>query len=143
MELMDKKGDKGERGDPRVVGPPGPPGPVSGGATYIQCERTWCPNITGTSLVYNGRAAYSYYNHTGGGGNYQCLPNNNPEYGGYIPGVNNQSSIIDMLTNTVPDIPHGLLFNGRKKKHNCKFAMYLSTDYVSSSWRRQGTLQCR
>ena len=68
-----QKGDKGVRGDPGVVGPPGP---VSGGATYIRWGKTSCPSITGTSLLYNGRAAKSYYNHAGGGGNYQCLPNN-------------------------------------------------------------------
>ena len=89
MELMDRKGTR-ERGDPGVLGPPGPPGLVSGGATYTRWERTQCPNKTGTSLVYNGRAAMSFYNHTGGGVNYQCLPNN-PEYGGYAPGVQESS----------------------------------------------------
>ena len=78
-----QKGDKGERGEPGIVGPPGP---VSGGATYTRWGRTSCPNITGTSLVYSGRAGKSWYSHSGGGGNYQCLPNN-PEYGQYIPGV--------------------------------------------------------
>ena len=87
-----QKGDKGERGDPGVVGPPGPPGPVSGGATYIRWGRTSCPSITGTSLVYNGRAAKSYYNQKGGGVNYQCLPNN-PEYGRYTAGVQGNSPI--------------------------------------------------
>ena len=70
-----QKGDKGERGDPGVVGPPGPPGPVSGGATYIRWGRTQCPNITGTSLVYNGRAGNAHYTNKGGGVSYQCLPN--------------------------------------------------------------------
>ena len=88
-----QKGDKGERGDTiGIVGPPGPPGSVSGGATYIRWGRTRCPNITGTNLVYNGRAAKSFFNQKGGGSNYQCLPNN-PEYGGYASGVQNSSPI--------------------------------------------------
>ena len=78
-----QKGDKGERG---VSGMVGPPGPVSGGATYTRWGRISCPTITGTSLVYSGRAGKSWYSHTGGGSNYQCLPNN-PEYGQFAPGV--------------------------------------------------------
>ena len=83
-----QKGDKGERGEPGIVGAPGP---VSGGATYTRWGRTSCPNITGTSLVYSGRAGKSWYE-LGGGVNYQCLPNN-PEYGQYTPGVQSYSTI--------------------------------------------------
>ena len=68
-----QKGDKGERGEPGIVGAPGP---VSGGATYTRWGRTSCLNITGTSLVYSGRAGKAWYRQQGGGGNYQCLPNN-------------------------------------------------------------------
>ena len=84
-----QKGDKGERGEPGRVGPPGP---VSGGATYTRWGRTSCSNITGTSLVYSGRAGKAYFSQKGGGGNYQCLPNN-PEYGRYAPGVQGQAAI--------------------------------------------------
>ena len=105
-----QKGDKGERGDPGVVGPPGPPGPVSGGATYIRWGRTSCPSITGTRLVYNGRAAKSYYTHKGGGGNYQCLPNN-PEYGGYRAGVQAQSFIYGVEYETRSGSPLSSLYN--------------------------------
>ena len=84
-----QKGDKGERGEPGIVKAPGP---VSGGATYTRWGRTSCPNITGTSLVYNGRAGKSWLDQRGGGGNYQCLPNN-PEYGQYTPGVQGYSTI--------------------------------------------------
>ena len=83
-----QKGDKGERGEAGIAGPPGP---VSGGATYTRWGRTSCPNITGTNLIYSGRAGKSFYNQ-GAGGNYQCLPNN-PEYGAYAPGVQNHASI--------------------------------------------------
>ena len=84
-----QKGDKGERGEAGIVGAPGP---VSGGATYTRWGRTSCPNISGTSLVYNGRAGKSWWNRRGGGTNYQCLPNN-PEYGQYIAGVQGNSPI--------------------------------------------------
>ena len=84
-----QKGNKEERGEPGMVGPPGP---VSGGATYTRWGRTSCPNMTGTNLIYSGRAGKSWYSHTGGGGNYQCLPNN-PEYGRYAPGVQNHAPI--------------------------------------------------
>ena len=87
-----RDGTNGQKGDPGVVGPPGPPGPASGGATYVRWGRTRCPNITGTSLVYNGRAAMSYYNKEGGGSNYQCLPNI-PYYREYTPGVQDHSPI--------------------------------------------------
>ena len=98
-----QKGDKGERGDTiGIVGPPGPPGPVSGGAIYVRWGKTQCPNITGTSLIYNGRAAKSYYNQKGGGSNYQCLPNN-PEYGGYAPGVQGLSPIYGVEYETGAD----------------------------------------
>ena len=100
-----QKGNRGERGDPGVVGPPGPPGPVSGGAIYIRWGRTQCPSITGTSLVYNGRAAKSYYDHKGGGGNYQCLPNNS-EYGGYAPGVQGESPIYGVEYERDGDSPY-------------------------------------
>ena len=77
-----QKGDKGERGEPGIAGPPGP---VSGGAAYTRWGKTSCTNRTGTSLIYSGRAGKSFFTQKGGGGNYQCLPNN-PEYGRYAPG---------------------------------------------------------
>ena len=83
------RGQKGERGEAGIVGAPGP---VSGGATYTRWGRTSCPSITGTSLVYSGRAGKSWYDQRGGGGNYQCLPNN-PEYGQYVAGVQGKSLI--------------------------------------------------
>ena len=52
---------------------------------YTRWGRTTCPNITGTQLVYRGRAAGSRYNHQGGGANYICLPDN-PGYLQYSSG---------------------------------------------------------
>ena len=63
----------GEKGETGATGPQGPPGPRSGGVTYVRWGRTTCPNTTGTELVYTGRAAGSFYDHSGGGSNYQCI----------------------------------------------------------------------
>ena len=115
-----QKGDKGERGDPGVVGPPGPPGPVSGGATYIRWGRTSCPSITGTSLLYNGRAAKSFFTQKGGGGNYQCLPNN-PEYGGSTPGVQGYSPIYGV--EYMYELPNGSPFSDSLHENNVPCAV--------------------
>ena len=67
------RGPAGQKGDTGALGPQGPPGPRSGGVTYVRWGRTTCPNITGTELVYTGRAAGSHYTHSGSGSNYQCI----------------------------------------------------------------------
>ena len=80
-----QKGDKGERGEAGIVGPPGL---VSGGATYTRWGRTSCPNITGTSLVYSGRAGTSFYTQSGLRRRSQL-----PMPTRYAPGVQNQAPI--------------------------------------------------
>ena len=45
---------------------------LKGGATYVRWGRTECP--TGAELVYSGVVGGSYYDTTGGGSNYLCLP---------------------------------------------------------------------
>ena len=75
----------GERGYTGDSGLPGPPGPSVGGAVYTRWGRTTCPNITGTQLVYAGRAVGSHSSHKGGGANYLCLPND-PSYLQYTSG---------------------------------------------------------
>ena len=80
------RGLNGESGPPGPRGEPGPPGSLnidgslppgtptkSAGAVYVRWGRTTCPNITGTELVYTGRAAGSHYSNSGGGSNFQCL----------------------------------------------------------------------
>ena len=57
-----KNGGKGVKGN---LGAQGPPGPRSGGAAYIRWGRTTCPNVTGTDLVYAGRAAGTHFTHKG------------------------------------------------------------------------------
>ena len=75
----------GERGLTGKKGDIGPPGPSVGGAVYTRWGRITCPNITGTQLVYAGRAAGSWWKHKGGGANYLCLPND-PSYLQYTSG---------------------------------------------------------
>ena len=73
------QGQQGPRGPPGPQGPTGPAGPASGGVTYTRWGKTTCPNVTGTELVYTGRAGGSDSAHAGGGANYQCMPLD-PEY---------------------------------------------------------------
>ena len=79
------KGDKGEKG---TIGSPGSTGLTghkgtsgqkgikgekrNGGTVYVRWGHDQCPSIT--QLVYSGRAGGSYYSHSGGGSNPQCLP---------------------------------------------------------------------
>jgi len=74
--LSGPTGHQGEKGD---TGPAGPTGPTGGGVAYTRWGKATCPNITGTQLVYAGRAAGSHYTHKGGGANYICLTNT-PNY---------------------------------------------------------------
>ena len=59
--------------------------PWGGGGTYIRWGRTSCPETPGTELVYQGRAAGSFYNHKGGGANYLCVTTE-PQSGKFLPG---------------------------------------------------------
>ena len=76
------QGEPGIDGINGIQGPPGPQGlvgPTSGGVVYTRWGNSGCPNITGTKLVYNGRAGGSFFDKQGGGANYLCLPMD-PEY---------------------------------------------------------------
>ena len=88
-----KDGEKGEKGDPGIQGLGGPPGPSGGGVVYTRWGRTTCPDTPGTELLYEGRAAGSYYTHKGGGANYLCMPDD-PDYTlPYTSGGSNRGSI--------------------------------------------------
>ena len=82
-------GPQGQRGEQGVAGPPGP---RNGGVVYMRWGKSSCPNITGTELVYAGRAGGSWYGHTGGGANYLCMPND-PDYLAYQRGVQGLSPV--------------------------------------------------
>ena len=91
--LPGRDGQKGEMG---MTGPPGPMGPRgtsgTGSVVYTRWGRSSCPNTTGTSLVYSGRIAGSWWASSGGGANYLCLPDN-PDYSKYNPGVQGDSPV--------------------------------------------------
>ena len=70
------RGEKGMNGDPGIQGLPGP---RAAGVTYTRWGRTTCPGVSGTELVYAGRAAGSSWDHKGGAADYICLPSD-PDY---------------------------------------------------------------
>ena len=88
--LQGLAGRQGGKGD---TGPAGPPGPTAGGVVYTRWGRTTCPNITGTQLVYAGRAAGSRHTHKGGAANYICLPSD-PSYLQYTSGYQSHRDYI-------------------------------------------------
>ena len=83
------RGPQGQRGEQGLAGPPGP---RNGGVVYTRWGKNSCPNVTGTELVYAGRAGGSWFSHTGGGANYLCMPND-PDYLTYQPGVQGWSYV--------------------------------------------------
>ena len=86
------QGQPGARGATGAKGPIGPPGPRSGGVTYTRWGKSTCPNITGTDLVYSGRAGGSHYTHAGAA-NYLCMPSD-PQYTlPFRAGVNGHSYV--------------------------------------------------
>ena len=80
------RGPQGQRGEAGATGLRGSPGPRSGGAVYTRWGKTSCPNVSGTELVYAGRAGGTHYTHSGGAANYLCMPDD-PDYLHYQPGV--------------------------------------------------------
>ena len=90
------QGERGPTGTPGRVGPAGPvgpPGPQSGGVVYTRWGSSSCPNVSGTTLVYTGRAGGSHYTHNGGGANHLCMPLD-PEYSlAYRSGVQGQAYV--------------------------------------------------
>ena len=78
---------------------------------YTRWGNSACPNITGTELVYTGRAGGTYHDTQGGGANYLCLPMD-PEYNltsragvqGYSPvwGAEYQHPVVGVHDHDVP-----------------------------------------
>ena len=53
--------------------------------TYVRWGKSSCSNVTGTELIYAGRAAGTFYSRPGGS-NYLCMPDT-PQYTlSYTPG---------------------------------------------------------
>ena len=87
------QGPRGLTGASGEKGPAGPPGPKSGGVTYVRWGKSSCPNVTGTELLYAGRAGGTFFNKAGGGSNYLCMPDT-PQYTlNYTPGSQSYSEI--------------------------------------------------
>ena len=64
---------------PQLPGEPEVPGCTSGGVVYTRWGSSSCPSVPGTTLVYAGRAAGTWYSTSGGGANHLCMPPD-PEY---------------------------------------------------------------
>ena len=77
------RGAQGQRGSQGIAGPPGP---RSGGVVYTRWGKSTCPSVSGTTLVYAGRAGGTWYTHKGGAANYLCMPDD-PDYLSYQSGV--------------------------------------------------------
>ena len=80
MELLrGRDGLPGRDGVPGAQGPADLKDPQSGGVTYTRWGKSSCPEIQGTELLYSGITAGTHFEHTGGGANYLCMPQD-PEY---------------------------------------------------------------
>ena len=62
------------------------------GATYTRWGKISCPNVTGTELIYAGRAGGTYFNTRGGAAIKLCLPED-PDYLTETAGLSGQSEI--------------------------------------------------
>ena len=122
-------GEKGMHGDPGLRGPQGeqgPQGPVTGGVIYTRWGRKTCPTDQGTQLLYSGRAGGTHWQHTGGGANYLCMPDD-PDHLQYISGVQGWSYVarVEYWYDTMPSL-------SSKNYHNVPCAVcYVSTRSVS------------
>ena len=122
-----KRGEKGQQGDKGDRGADGPPGPPSAGVVYTHWGKDSCNNITtytcpenasSTEVVYAGRVVGEYYNNYGGGSNYLCLPEKNPEYlsptykgnQAYLYGTEYESVILPKDDN----VPCAVCYNSKK-----------------------------
>ena len=94
--MQGRDGRDGQKGEMGMSGPPGPMGPRgpsgTGSVVYTRWGSSSCPNTTGTSLVYSGRTAGSWWASSGGGANYLCLPDD-PDYSKYNPGVQGDNPV--------------------------------------------------
>jgi len=65
---------------------------ASGGVVYTRWGKTSCPTVSGTELVYAGRAGGTWFQSKGGAANYLCMPDD-PDYFRYSPGVQGYSYV--------------------------------------------------
>ena len=81
--LQGQRGDQGQKGEQGVTGRPGP---RNGGVVYTRWGKSSCPSVSGTTLVYAGRAGGMEHTQKGGAANYLCMPDD-PDYLSYRSGV--------------------------------------------------------
>ena len=84
-----QRGDEGQKGEQGVAGPPGP---RNGGVVYTRWGKSSCPSVSGTTLVYAGRAGGTWYGQKGGAANYLCMPDD-PDYLRYNSGVQGYNDV--------------------------------------------------
>jgi hypothetical protein len=64
-----------------------------GGTNYIRWGVDSCPDTSGTSQIYQGRATGPFFTQKGGGSNYLCLPDE-PEFLEVTPGLQQWRSLL-------------------------------------------------
>ena len=105
------KGPKGEQGAQGIPGSPGAQGPPgargTAGVTYTRWGKSSCPNVTGTELVYAGKAGGSEHMNKGGGAEKICVPLD-PDY------INAPRSTSATLYSTL----HGVEYQTRDGPHH-------------------------
>ena len=110
--LPGRDGVRGPPGPPGPQGKEGPGGPKCGGVAYTRWGKSTCPNGTRTEEVYSGIAVGEYFQNTGGGGNYLCMPRV-PEYtlphrmdpnfvGSFLNGVEYESPVLGHHNHNAP-----------------------------------------
>ena len=116
-----ERGDKGEKGEKGETGPAGQASPKSGGVVYTRWGRKSCP--TGAELLYEGITGGEWYDHTGGGANYVCLPKVPQYISTHVPGHSSYMYGIEYQVDNN-------IFSG-KLEHNAPCAVcYTSTKSV-------------
>ena len=102
-----KRGSQGQKGDQGVAGPPGP---RNGGVVYTRWGKCTCPSVSGTTLVYAGRAGGTDYLQKGGAANYLCMPDD-PDYLSYVSGVQGWSYVYEAEYAIFPGSPFSAVNN--------------------------------
>ena len=114
-----------------------PPKPCPGGQTYVRWGNTTCPDVDGTSRVYEGRAASGYYNHNGGASDFICLTSQ----GKYHSASTTTNSGLAYMYGTEFEIaPNQALTRGRHD-HNVPCAV-CEVDNRSKHLMIPGTYEC-
>ena len=96
-----------------------------------------CPSVSGTTLVYAGRAGGTHYTQKGGVANHLCMPDD-PDYLSYTPGVQGANYVYGALSFFVISKTHISAQKPRGRQPNAKVcgresAIFLILSSSSSS----------